>query len=154
MTELLHSPEISQTTLSVAHPYRREDAAGWIGSHGADAEAGTSLNWAICDRGNGALTGAISLEATPYHRRGMLGYWLGAPSWNRGVMGEAARAVADYAFTDCRPHRVQATCMSHNVDSSRVMERAGLPCDGTLRGYYRKGDGFLDAGMYALVHED
>lgn len=154
VTELLQTPDIAATTLYVPYPYERDDALGWIATHAPAAELGRSLNWAICDRESGEVMGTIGLEITGFHHRGMLGYWLGKPYWSKGITSEAAQAVVRYGFDTVGLHRLEATCMPHNVGSSRVMEKAGMRYEGTLRDYYRKGDGFRDAAMYAVLRED
>lgn len=154
VTDLLQHPDIAATTLYIPYPYERDDAASWIATHAPAAELGHSLNWAICDRASGEVMGTIGLELHGYHRRGMLGYWLGVPYWGRGIMSEAARAVVDFGFDTLDLHRIEATCMPHNVGSSRVMEKAGMRYEGTLRDYYRKGDGFRDAAMYAVLADE
>lgn len=154
VTALLQTPDIAATTLYVPYPYDRDDAASWIATHAPAAELGRALNWAICDRASGEMMGTIGLEIHAYHDRGMLGYWLGVPYWGKGIMSEAAQAVVDYGFGTLGLHRIEATCMPHNIGSSRVMEKAGMRYEGTLRGYYRKDDGFRDAAMYAILRDD
>jgi len=154
VTELLQRPEIAETTLNISHPYPREAAVSWIASHPGTAELGTGFTWAICRRDDGLLMGAIGIHVDVHHERGTIGYWLGVPFWNQGYTSEAARAAVDYGFTDLHLHRIDATCLPHNVASSRVMEKAGMTYEGTLRGYYRKGDDFIDAAMYAILRDD
>jgi RimJ/RimL family protein N-acetyltransferase len=62
--------------------------------------------------------------------------------------------VVDYGFAALELHRIEATCMPHNIGSSRVMEKAGMTYEGTLREYYRKADGFRDAAMYAVLRSE
>jgi len=153
VTDLLQRPEIAATTLYVPFPYDRDDAASWIVTHEPAAELGRAINWAICDRETGEVMGTIGLEIQGYHHRGMLGYWLGVPYWSKGIMSEAARAVVRYGLDTLGLHRIEATCMPHNIGSSRVMEKAGMRYEGTLRDYYRKDDGFTDAAMYAILRD-
>lgn len=151
VTELLQTPDIAATTLYVPYPYTSEDAATWIVTHPYAAELGKALNWAICTLEDGVVIGTIGLDINSYHERGMLGYWLGVPYWGQGFTSEAAKAVVHYGFDELELHRIEATCMPHNVGSSRVMEKAGMSYEGTLRDYYRKSDGFRDAAMYAVL---
>lgn len=152
VTELLQIPDIAETTLYIPHPYSSEDAATWIVTHPAAAEIGRALNWAICQQD--AVIGAIGIDIDRYHSRGMLGYWMGKPWWDKGYTSEAAQSVVDYGFNELNLHRIEATCMPHNIGSSRVMEKAGMTFEGILRDYYRKDDGFRDAAMYAVLKND
>lgn len=153
VTALLQSPEISATTLDIHHPYTREDAALWIGTHTREAEAGKLLTWAICRKDDGLLMGAFGIHLHGVHPRASIGYWLGIPYWNRGYTTEAARAVVAFGFDDLGLQRIEASCLFANTASARVLEKAGLVYEGTLRGYYRKHNRPIDADMYGRVRE-
>ena len=154
VTELLQRPEIAATTLNIEYPYPEGAAASWIASHREAAASGEALTWAICRRDDGVLMGAIGLGIDRRHLRGTLGYWLGVPYWNQGFTTEAVRAVIDHGFSALDLYRIEATYLPDNVASGRVMEKAGMAYEGTLRGYFRKGDGFRDAAMRAVLREE
>ena len=154
VTELLQSPEIAQTTLYIPFPYTRQDAVTWIGTHRSAAELGRDLTWAICRKDDGLLMGAFGISIDAYHQRGTIGYWLGVPWWGQGFTSEAAQAVVEFVFRDLGLHRIDATHLPDNIGSARVMEKAGLVYEGTLRGYFRKGDRFVDAAMHGRVRDD
>lgn len=153
VSELLQDPAIAETTLYIPYPYTREDAAMWIAMHPAAAGTGRELIWAIWLREGSNLIGTISMEINAQHCRGALGYWLGVPWWGQGIMSEAANAVVDYGFDALDLHRIEATRMPDNAGSARVMEKAGLAYECTLRGYYLKNGQFLDAAIHARVRE-
>ena len=98
------------------------------------------------------LPGAIAIHLAQNHRRGEIGYWLATPFWGRGVMTDAARTVVAYGFETLGLHRIQATCLPHNIGSYRVMEKAGMVREGILRDYivHQAGD-YADIAMYAIV---
>ena len=154
VTELLQRPEIAATTLNITHPYPEGAAASWIASHPGAAETGEAFTWAIYRREDDLLLGAIGIHIDARHLRGTIGYWLGVPYWNQGVTTEAARAVVDYGFTELELHRIDATCLPRNIGSSRVMEKAGMTYEGTLRGYVQKDGVFEDAAMYAVLRDE
>jgi len=66
-------------------------------------------------------------------------------------MSEAATAVARRAFEVLALHRVESSCFPRNIASARVMAKAGLTYEGTLKEYVRKGEVFEDLAMYARV---
>jgi len=146
--------EVADPTLYIPHPYPEGAAEEWIGTHARDAAAGDAFTWALERRDDAALLGAISLGVGAYHHRGELGYWLGVPFWNRGYTTEAARAVLAFGFGPLGLRRVQAGIFPRNTASMRVMEKAGMRREGLLRDYYRKGDGFEGAMMYAVVRPE
>jgi RimJ/RimL family protein N-acetyltransferase len=154
VAELLQRPEIAAMTLNISYPYPEGAAASWIASHPDASARGEAFTWAVCHREDRVLLGAIGLHIDDRHRRGEIGYWLGVPYWNQGIMTEAARTVIDYGFTDLALNRIQATYLPGNPGSGRVMEKAGMAYEGTLRGYVQKDGVFLDLAMRAILRDD
>jgi ribosomal-protein-alanine N-acetyltransferase len=68
-------------------------------------------------------------------------------------MTEAAVAVTKHGFEALNLHRVEAMVLPRNGASIRVVEKAGLAYEGTLRGYVRKGTVFEDVAIYGQVNE-
>ena len=151
---LVSAAEVAATAISIPHPYPEEAAASWIATHAPNAAAGGSFAWAVTDRVDGTLYGAIELHVTPAHRRGEIGYWAGVPYWNRGITSEAAIHVVEHAFSMLGLHRIQATCRPGNRGSSRVMEKAGLTFEGTLRGHVLNHGVFEDSVIYGLIRPE
>jgi len=113
--------EVSMTIDHLPYPYPLSSALGWISAHAASAEQGKGYTWAISDRGNNSLLGAITLHIDVRHTAGGIGYWIGLPFWNRGYTTEAGRRIIDYAFAVCGLHRLQASCLPSNIGSRRVL---------------------------------
>jgi ribosomal-protein-alanine N-acetyltransferase len=148
--DYLATPEIASTT-HVPYPYPAGAAERWIATHRTDADSGAALTWAITVEDGRKVIGAVALHLTPTHARGEIGYWLGVPHWNQGFTTEAARLIVSYGVEALDLHRIQATCLPHNVGSSRVMEKAGLTFEGILRGYIQRDGIFEDIAMYARI---
>lgn len=99
-------------------------------------EGGEIFAWALTRRGgdDDALIGMIELRLNGH--KADFGYVLARPFWGQGLMTEALRAVLDFAFTLPGVYRVWAICDVENRGSARVMEKAGLVLEGTLRRYF------------------
>jgi [ribosomal protein S5]-alanine N-acetyltransferase len=69
----------------------------------------------------------------PEHARAELGYVLSREHWGKGLMPEAVRAVIRFGFGRMELNRIQARCVAENTASARVMEKAGMTYEGTLR---------------------
>ena len=80
---------------------------------------------------NGLLAGMIELRMEP--TRMSFGYTGAQDQWGKGYMTEAVRSVIEWAFAQPTIHRVYATTDVENVPSRRVMEKAGMQCEGILR---------------------
>lgn len=83
-----------------------------------------------------------------------IGYWIGAPYTGRGLMTDAVRAVAAFAFSNLRLHRLEAACLPTNAASMRVLEKAGFRHEGRARQYLKIDGRWQDHNLYALLHDD
>ncbi len=152
MVELLETKEVYPTTLSIPYPYTLEDADTWI------ARANPSGCFAIRSDG-GVLMGSISIggygKPLTEDFKAILGYWLGKPYWNQGIMTAVVGAVVKYGF-DTYPNlmKVGATCFASNVGSARVLEKNGFACEGEFRQHYLKDGAYCDGLSYGLLRED
>lgn len=80
-----------------------------------------------------------------------LGYVLSDYHWGKGIMPEAAKAVIAYLFEE-RFHRITAVHDVDNPKSGRVMQKAGMEYEGTLRQYEIRSDGkFCDCKLYSIL---
>jgi [ribosomal protein S5]-alanine N-acetyltransferase len=143
--------EIASTTLHVPHPYEDGMAESWILTHAPGYEAGTQATFAITERAGGLLVGAIGLVIEAAHARAELGYWIGVPFWGRGIATEASRALLELGFDRMGLHRIQATYITRNPASGRVMQKLGMQPEGVLRQHVRKWDVFEDLAVCGIL---
>lgn len=113
-------------------PHRSiEETLEYLRGATAFPEDGSHLLWAVTLRGDDTLRGMIALR--PKGHKADVGYVLARPFWGRGYMTEALRAVLEFAFTLPGMYRVWGVCDADNDASARVMEKAGMVFEGTLR---------------------
>ena len=83
-----------------------------------------------------------------------IGYALAYKYWNKGYMTEALKEVIKFLILEVGFNRVAAAYRNKNIASGRVMEKAGMKYEGTLReARYRNGI-FLDRHMYSVIKKD
>ena len=103
---------------------------------------------------SGELLGSIG-GAIQSHRV-QFGYCLASDAWGHGYATEAARAFVAEITADPTIWRIQAYCDVENVASARVLEKAGLTLEGTLRRHLvlpNLGNEPRDVLCYAKVRE-
>jgi RimJ/RimL family protein N-acetyltransferase len=145
---------IADTTINIPHPYEDGLAEAWIAAGEEHFSRGEEANFAVVLRATDELVGAVGLTFSNPHARAELGYWIGQPYWSRGFCTEAARAVLGYAFMARGINRVQATHLTRNPGSGRVMQKLGMQHEGTARQFVRKGGRFEDVEIYAILREN
>jgi len=147
--------EVAKGTLSMPHPYEDGAAEEWIAGHGSARKKSEELSWAICLRTNSLLIGAISLmEISSRHNRGELGYWIGQEHWNHGYCSEATTAILDYSFNTLKLHKIFAEHFASNPASGRVMEKAGMSYEGTLRSHVERFGEYQDVLCFGILSSD
>ena len=72
------------------------------------------------------------------------------PHRNKGYASEAVKAIIGYGFSKLNLRRVQAIHSVDNPASGRVLEKAGMIYEGTLRLY----NGVSDQKMYSAIDTD
>ena len=152
--ELAGAWEIAETTANIPHPYAEEMAEEWINTHQGGFDSGEDVTFAITRKSDAQLIGAIGLSINKANQLAEMGYWLGVPYWNQGYCTEAARVLIRYAFETLDLNRVQARHMTKNPASGRVMQKAGMTYEGTLRRSLFRWDQFEDAAIYSILREE
>lgn len=80
-----------------------------------------------------------------------LGYWLGRRYWGRGIMSRIVPQWCGHVFASYGFERLQATVLSNNPASARVLEKSGFEREGTLRRAAIKRNEVFDLWMYAML---
>jgi ribosomal-protein-alanine N-acetyltransferase len=69
-------------------------------------------------------------------------------------MPEAVRAVIRFGFGRMELNRIQARCIAENTASARVMEKAGMTYEGTLREYELIKGVYRDMKFYSILRRE
>lgn len=88
------------------------------------------------------------------HASAELGYVLSRSYWGRGLMPEAVRAMIRFGFQRMDLNRIEARCIAKNTASARVMEKAGMTREGTLRESELIKGAFRDMKRYSILRRE
>jgi ribosomal-protein-alanine N-acetyltransferase len=105
---------------------------------------------------DGALVGGINL--TGVRRRAAqyasLGYWMGEPYANLGLMSAALRLLLPAAFQEFGLHRIEAACIPENAPSLALLAKFGFRTVGLARQYLRINGAWRDHVLHELQVDD
>ena len=134
------------------HPYGRDDAVSWIGVANSDPE--NARHFAIVAEGD--VVGGVGFERLQdlSTRSAEIGYWIGEPYWERGIVTLALQAATIIAFNDFDFARIQAEVLEWNPASCRVLEKAGFSREGVYTNHIFRNREFCDQILYAKLRED
>lgn len=118
-------------------------------------ERADRYNWIIILKGEDKPIGNISVVHLYEHVEACeIGYCMGKPWWGCGIMTEALKAVVDYLFEHVGFNRISARHDPQNIGSGRVMQKAGMTYEGTLRQIDRNNTGICDASYYSILRSE
>jgi len=111
--------------LTTPWPYSRADAEAFLGTYVPDSWAsGIELTWAIRHEPGAPVLGMISVRETQHE----VGFWMGTEHRVRGLMSEAATAVAEWTLAGGirGASTVFWRAVEGNVASAKVARAAGF----------------------------
>ena len=131
------------------HPYTIGDARTFIESV-QHAHPITTFAIAVDDEPIGGIGFSPGTDVERYSAE--IGYWIGEAYWGRGITAEAVRLVSEYAFRECGLLRLYALPFADNLQSMRVLEKAGYEKEAVLRASSVKFGKPRDQAIYALIN--
>jgi RimJ/RimL family protein N-acetyltransferase len=105
-----------------------------------DGERAGAMAWELTNR-RSAIVHVSGLAVHPAFR-------------GRRLADEAARLLQRYLIHERGFHRIELEIYGFNERAQRHAERSGFVREGVKRRAYRRGDGWVDGVLYALVAED
>lgn len=91
----------------------------------------TAFPWVITRKDGNTLLGMIEIRIDMF--RADFGYGIAQQYWGNGYTTEATKAIIQWALQQESIYRVWAICDVENMASARVLEKAGMQKEGTLR---------------------
>ncbi len=154
LLKYINDPDIYKYTLKIPYPYKEGDADFWINFvEESRIKERVLKQWTI-KNGNDELIGGIGFHSKygNHSHKDEIGYWLGKPFWNKGIMTDVVKKACEIGFTEFNLSRIEATVFNRNIASKKVLYKSGFVLEGTLKKFYLKDDKFIDADLFARLH--
>ncbi|TFB14139.1 N-acetyltransferase [Filobacillus milosensis] len=153
VTRLCNNYNIYKNTLYLPFPYTINDALSWIDTHLDNFDNNKLYEFAITDKKNGTLLGAIALSNKQQFDHGEIAYWVGEEFWGNGYATEAAQAIIKFAFEEKKYHKVFARYFNSNPASGRVLQKIGMKQEGLMIDHVKKEDNYEDLVYYGVINQ-
>ncbi|TCO28557.1 ribosomal-protein-alanine N-acetyltransferase [Kribbella steppae] len=115
---------------------------------------GRTVPWVLTE--GDRIVGAITLNDVvpgPF-RSASLGYWLAIDAVGRGLATRAVETVAEIADAELKLHRIEASTLTNNVASQRVLQRTGFAQIGHAPTYLHIAGAWQDCNLYQRILND
>ena len=147
-------PGVTKYLMWQPHPNVEATRAFLAGVRQSYADEAT-YQWGIELRESKILIGTISaVELKEEIGLVHIGYCIGKSWWGCGYVAEALKELIRFFFTEVGVNKVEARHDPRNPNSGRVMQKAGLRYEGTLRACDRNNQGICDAAYYGLLRSE
>jgi RimJ/RimL family protein N-acetyltransferase len=112
------------------------------------------VNFAIEYEGRAVGVISIELKKGMYRKKAEIGYWLGEPFWNKGIVSEAIVLLTAYAFKNFDLVKLEAKTFSFNKASEKVLLKAGFIKLNTIPEDAVKDNKMIDLNYFYLLKSD
>lgn len=101
----------------------------WISQYKED-----KFKWVIELKETNEIIGGIDVvKLNKKYSTCEIGYCIGSKFWNNGYTTEALKKVIEYLFLECNLYLIEAHHHKTNIDSGKVMKKAGMIKECELR---------------------
>ena len=132
------------------HPYTQENGKAFI-----TMAANDNPTKIFAIDVNGEAVGSIGFfPQTDIHEKSAeVGYWLAEEYWGQGIMTNAIQEIVDYGFKTFDIVRIFARPFSTNLNSQRVLEKAGFTLEARLKKALFKDGEFMDELIFVIIKD-
>ena len=121
LIKLANNKKISDQIINIPHPYQEHHAAFRMSYVVQGFKKKIRYVFSITLKGQDELIGEISLHLEDGLHKAQLGYWVGEPFWNQGIVTEAVEAILKFGFEQLGIKLIYGTCYEDNIASQRVL---------------------------------
>lgn len=111
-----------------------------------------SVYWAIALKGSDKMIGTVGFNQISFNNaRADISYDLNPDFWGQGIMTKSIKAILKYAKNTAFIIRVQATVVTTNERSIKLLENLAFKKEGLLEKYEFVNGEYTDYYMYAAI---
>ncbi|MDR2585201.1 MAG: GNAT family N-acetyltransferase [Prevotellaceae bacterium] len=132
------------------HPYKQEDGKAYLSMIANDNPVKV---FAIVVNGEAVGSVGVFPQSDIHEKNAEMGYWLAEECWGQGIMTKAIQEIVEYGLRTFDIVRIFARPFSTNLQSQRVLEKAGFVLEAKLKKALFKNGEFMDELIYVKHKE-
>lgn len=133
------------------HPYSLQDAENFVKMA---SEPDFGIVFAIEYQGKYVGNAAIIPGKDVYRQSAEIGYFIGEPYWNKGIVSTAVKLLCDHCFNEIGFVRVWAGVFEFNTASQHVLEKCGFEKEAVHRMAVTKMGKLWNEVIYARLNPE
>lgn len=148
LAKYANNPNVAQfLTNAFPHPYSVENAISFI-----EMVSQHNPTQIFAIDVNGEAVGSIGLhkQSDIMEKNLELGYFLGEPFWDNGIITNAIQEMVVYGFKNFDVVRIFARPFGNNPASAKALEKAGFILEARIKENIYKNGIFLDELIFAV----
>lgn len=152
LAELANNEKISRNLRDgFPHPYTLDDAERFLANF-TDQNPVTFFGIDY----NGEYVGNIALVPCQdiYRKSAEIGYFIGEPYWNKGIVTTAVNLITQYGFNHLDIIRIHTGVFEYNTASMHVLEKCGFVKEGVFKKSVFKLGKLWDEVRYAKINPE
>ncbi len=111
--------------------------------------------WLVLKKNGDEVIGVAGMKSSlDRFKLGEIYYNLSPDNWGWGYATEVARTLIKFGFEKLKLHRIEAGVATENKRSTRVLEKAGMTCEGIRRKILPIRGVWKDNYEYAILEDD
>lgn len=111
-----------------------EDAVKLMEKWQESYESKASYKWLVIEKNSQKIIGSITaVKVDEKNKTVAIGYCYGSKWWNKGYATETLKRVIKFFFEEVGVETIYANHLTSNIASGKVMKKAGMIFEGTLR---------------------
>lgn len=133
------------------HPYTMADAESFLSKF-----SNQDPTYFFAIEYMGEYAGNISLVPCQdvYRQSAEIGFFIGEPYWNKGIVTEAVTMITEYGFKELGIVRIHTGIFEYNAASMRVLEKCGFTKEGVFVKSVTKQGKLWDEMRYAKINPE
>lgn len=151
LLQQVNHPAIFENILNFPSPYLEEDAIFRINFVWNGFKEQARYVFAIASLENDEFMGEIGLHLDKDNNRAEMGFWMGEPFWNKGLMTEATRETLRFGFEALKLNKILATHFLENEASGKVLLNCGMIKEAELKDQYKHKGRYRSVNQYRLT---
>jgi len=148
----MNHPEVSAYIAQGNCPHSLEDAKQDLEFWSSLFGTRRGFYWALAEKGNNTIIGSVGFNILFLsQRKGELSFDLDRSYWGAGIMTKALKEIISFSKNTLGLVRLQATSVTTNINSIRLLTRCGFIKEGKLQKYEFLHGKHVDSYMYAKI---